>query len=50
MLGGELRPEMPNHRRILMMPSNRAKTIASMNTEIAGRVQTAMNLLNKYLD
>jgi hypothetical protein len=49
-LGGELRTEMPNHRRILLMPSKRAKTVAKMNKEIAERVQKAMNLLNKYLD
>jgi hypothetical protein len=50
MMGGELRAEMPSHRRILLMSSKRAKTVASMNKEIAGRVQKTMNLLNTYLD
>jgi hypothetical protein len=48
-MGAEPRPQMPNNRRVLLMPSKRAPTVAEMNKQIAARVETAMNLLNKYL-
>lgn len=49
MAGGDLGKQMPNHRRIIVMPSNRAKTVAAMNTTIADRVKKAMRLLDKFL-
>lgn len=49
MMGGELGKQMPNHRRVIVMPSNRAKSVAAMNTTIAERVGKAMRLLDTFL-
>lgn len=50
MMNGELGKDMPSHRRIIVMPSARAKSVAAMNNTIAKRVREAINLLNKYLE
>ncbi|UFW85968.1 hypothetical protein BjapCC829_39790 [Bradyrhizobium barranii] len=49
LLGGQPRPEMPNERRLLLMPSNSADHVATMNFDIAVRVKNGVGLLNKYL-
>jgi hypothetical protein len=48
-LGGTLGSGMPNHRRMIVMPSNRAQSVAAMNLEIADRVGKAMRLLDRFL-
>jgi hypothetical protein len=48
-LGGELGKGMPNHRRMIVMPSNRAKSVAEMNSTIAERVRKSMHRLDKFL-
>ena len=50
MIGGRMGEGIPEHRRLILVPSNRAKTVVKMNTQIAERVSNAMVSLDKYLD
>jgi hypothetical protein len=49
MAGGELGKHMPEHRRIIVMPHNRAEFVAKMNAQLAKDIRNTMNLLNRFL-
>jgi hypothetical protein len=49
MAGGEMGKQMPEHRRLVIMPHQRAPFVAKMNTDLAARMRCAMGLLDKFL-
>ena len=45
---GKIEKDMPEHRRLVLMPHQRASFVADMNTEMAMRLRKATNSLNKF--
>jgi hypothetical protein len=50
MAGEELGTGMPEHRRVVVMPHQRATFVANMNVDLAKTMNRVMNMLNRYLD
>lgn len=50
MAGGQLGGNIPGHRRVVGMPAARIDFVANMNENMADRMQSAMRLLDRFLD
>lgn len=50
MPGGRLGTNMPEHRRIIAMPHQRAASVADINDQVAARLQNVIKVLNRFLN
>ena len=48
--GGRIAEGIPEHRRLILMPHQRAEFVSGMNTELAKRLKGTMNSLNRFLN
>lgn len=49
MAGGQLGAGMPEHRRIILMPYQRAEFVSNLSLRLPTQIKEAMNLLNRFL-
>jgi hypothetical protein len=45
MLGGRISDDMPSHRRVVLMPRERAGNVATLNRNMSGAIQRAIRRL-----
>jgi hypothetical protein len=50
MAGGQLGTNMPEHRRIVAMPHQRAPFVAKINESVATRIKDVIFSLDRFLD
>jgi hypothetical protein len=50
MLGWQLGTNMPEHRRLIAMPHQRASSVATINLSVAARIATVISSLDHFLD